>query len=208
MRVLFFTASAIAACIASVGSAVRLEEQSYENYAQINVFESEPVAPPKPVVAEAAVEVKKPEPAPKVKAPEPAPEPKPVTKPVVKPEPAPQPPKEKAPAPEPEKKEVAEKKPEPKVAPKPAPKGQMPAQKEKAPVPPPAPAATGAPAEPAPPGATKVYSANASSVPDVNAAVAELQKQLTADITRTNNQKMAGAVMNEVNKQVTELKSD
>ena len=44
MRVLFFTASAIAACLASLGQAVKLEEPLYESYSQVNVFHDEEAA--------------------------------------------------------------------------------------------------------------------------------------------------------------------
>ena len=99
MRVLFFTASAIAACIASVGSAIRLEEQNYESYAQINVFEDAPAPQAAPAPKPAAPE-KKPAPAPKEPAPkaEPVPAPEKKEAPKVAPKPAPAGQKPAAPA--------------------------------------------------------------------------------------------------------------
>jgi hypothetical protein len=38
MRTLFFTTAAIAASIATLGEAVKLNDPQYETYAQVNVF--------------------------------------------------------------------------------------------------------------------------------------------------------------------------
>ena len=54
----------------------------------------------------------------------------------------------------------------------------------------------------------KIYSAHATTQPDVNAAVAELTKTLKQDMEKKTQQSTAAAVMHEVNKSVNEDKAE